>query len=101
MQFEKFFRLVSYAAVLCGFFSLWISGTFGVFGTAIFGAVMVAAWLIEDTRWQIHEVVGTALIVLALPAYYFAWRFELITLAGNETVLAGILARMILSLTAI
>ena len=101
MTFEKFFRLVSYAAVFCGFVALWVSGTFGVIGTGIFLAVMVAAWWIEGSRWQISERVGTALIVLALPLFYLAWRFQIITLYGGETMVAGILARMILSLTAI
>ena len=41
MTFEKLFKILSYAAVFCGFFSLWVSGTFGVIGTAIFIAVMI------------------------------------------------------------
>ncbi|MEO6655967.1 MAG: DUF3488 and transglutaminase-like domain-containing protein [Pyrinomonadaceae bacterium] len=101
MTFEKFFRFVSYAAVLCGFFSLWVSGTFGVIGTGLFVAVIAAAWLLEGSRWQISERVGTALIVLALPVFYLVWRFQFIPTTGNETWIAGILARMILSLTAI
>ncbi len=101
MTFEVFFRFVSYAAVLCGFFSLWISGTFGPVATLMFLGVMIVAWLVEGTRWQISERLGTVLIVLALPAFYVAWRFQLITFLGGETVVAGILARLILSLTAI
>src|SRR5580765_8070781 len=101
MNFEKFFRLVSYAAVFCGFFSLWVSGTFGVIGTALFIAVIVAAWLLEGTRWQISERLGTVLIVLALPLFYFAWRFQVIAPTGGETWIAGLLARMILSLAAV
>src|SRR5258706_10474777 len=98
MNFEKFFRFVSYAAVFCGFFSLWVSGTFGIAGTALFITVMIAAWFLEDSRWQITEKIGTALIVLALPVFYLVWRFQIISLYGSETVLPGILARMILSL---
>lgn len=101
MTFEKFFRLVSYAAVFCGFFSLWVSGTFGVISTGLFIAVMIAAWLLEGSRWQISERLGTVLIVLSLPAFYLAWRFQFVALYGGETVVAGILARMILCLAAI
>ncbi|MEQ1921932.1 MAG: DUF3488 and transglutaminase-like domain-containing protein [Pyrinomonadaceae bacterium] len=101
MTFETFFRLVSYAAVLCGFLALWVSGTFGVVGTVIFITIMIAAWFLENSRWQISERIGTALIVLALPVFYLIWRFELISLYGSETVIAGILARMILALTVI
>lgn len=101
MKFETFFRSVSYAAVLCGFLALWVSGTFGIIGTSVFIGIMIAAWFLEGSRWQISERVGTALIVLALPAYYLAFRFQLISFAGSEAVIVGILASMILSLSAI
>lgn len=101
MNFEKFFKLISYAAVFCGFLSLWISGTFGIASTALFIVVVIAAWFIEGSRWQISEKIGTTLIVLALPVFYVGWKFQIITLYGSETALAGILARMILTLTAI
>lgn len=101
MIFERFFRIVSYLAVFCGFLSLLVSGTFGAVSTMLFAAVMITAWMIEDSRWQIREAIGTALIVFAMPAFFFAYRFNLITISGNETDVAGILARMILSLTAI
>src|SRR5260221_13924209 len=95
MSFEKFFRIVSYSAVFCGFFSLWVSDTFGILGTALFVAVMIAAWLLEGSRWQISERLGTALIVLALPLFYFAWRFQIISSSGGRTWIAGLLARMV------
>ena len=69
MAFEKFFRIISYLSVLCGFLSLWISGTFGVVITGGFLAVMVLAWFLEDSRWQISERLGTVLIVLAIPVF--------------------------------
>lgn len=101
MSFEKFFRLVSYAAVFCGFFSLWVSGTFGILGTGLFVAVMIVAWLLEGSRWQISERLGTVLIVLALPLFYLAWRFQIMPLTGGDTWIAGLLARMILTLAAV
>ena len=101
MTFEKFFRLVSYSAVFCGFFALWVSGTFGPVSSALFMGVLIAGWLLEGRRWQVSERLGTALIVLSLPAYYFAWRYQLIDVRGGEAAVAGILSRMILSLTAV
>ncbi len=101
MNFEKFFQSISYAAVFCGFLSLWISGTFGVGGTVLFLAIIVGAWFLEGSRWQISERIGTALIVLALPAAYVAFKLDLFSFSGKEAIIAGVLARMILSLTAI
>lgn len=101
MTFETFFRLISYAAVFCGFAALWVSGTFGLGVTAVFIGVIIGAWLLEGSRWQISEKVGTALIVLALPIFYLAWRFQLVEPSAGETWVAGVLARMILALTAV
>lgn len=106
MNFEKLFKILSYAAVFCGFFSLWVSGTFGIVGTAMFFAVMIAAWLLEGSRWQISERWGTVLIVLAMPVYYVSWRYGLFGssnsgMVDSGSMLAGILGRLILSLTAI
>lgn len=101
MNFEKFFRLVSYAAVFCGFLSLWISGAFGIFGTLFFVALMIAAWRLEGSRWQISERLGTVLIVLALPAFALAWKFQIIAFSGGDTAVANVLAQMILTLAAV
>lgn len=101
MSFEKFFRIISYLSVFCGFLSLWISGTFGVVITAAFLAVMVAAWFLEDSRWQISERLGTVLIVLALPVFFIGWRYQFVDMATNGTMLAGVLGRLILALAAI
>jgi transglutaminase-like putative cysteine protease len=101
MKFERFFRLVSYAAVFCGFLSLWVSGAFGVFGTVLFAALLVAAWRLEGSRWQISERVGTALIVLALPAFALAWKFQIIAIAGGDTAVASVLSQMIIALAAV
>ena len=101
MSFETFFRLISYAAVFCGFLSLWVSGSLGAVVSVVFLSLMVAAWLLEDTRWQISEKLGTALIVLALPVFIVAWRLQWISVFDIDTEVAGILARLILSLSAI
>jgi transglutaminase-like putative cysteine protease len=101
MKFDKLFQIVSYAAVFCGFAALWVSGTLGVFGSFVFFALMAAAWLLEGKRWQLSERAGTVLIVLAIPFYFLAYRFNALSFSGNETVLPGILARLILTLTCI
>jgi transglutaminase-like putative cysteine protease len=62
---------------------------------------MVGAWFIEGSRFQISERVGTLLIVLAVPIYYGLWRIGYFTFVSQEAMLPGILARLILSLSAI
>ena len=101
MTLDRFFRFISYAAVFCGFLALWVSGSFGLIGTALFIAVFIAAWFLEDSRWQISERIGTALIVLAVPVYYFAAKMQVINISGSGIIIAGVLGRLIVTLTAI
>ena len=101
VPFERNFYLFSYAAVFCGFFALWISGTFGIFESGLFITVTLLAWKLENTHWQISERIGTAMVVLALPTYYLLFQFRVLDFGGRETMLPGLLARLILSLTAI
>ncbi len=101
MSFEKQFQFISYLAVFCGFFALWISGTFGILGTILFIGALIAAWNIEGSRGQISERLGTTLVVLSLPFYYLLWRFGIVDFGTGDDVLPGILARLILTLAAI
>jgi len=101
MSFEVIFRSLSYLVVFCGFLALFVSGTFGVIGTAVFIAVMAIAWFLEGRKWQVSERLGTVLIVAALPLYYLAWRYGLFNFGDSGTAVAGVLGRLILSLTAI
>ena len=91
MNFDTLFRLFSYISVLCGFVVLWVSGTFGVAETLTFLGVLVGSWFLEKTKWQIGEKVGTALIVAAMPVYFFFYRIHLFQFATTEIMIAGIL----------
>lgn len=98
---ETFFRFISYFVVLCGFISLSISGTFTIFETIIFLALYSFALFLENSNWQISERIGTFLIVLAIPLFYVGWKFQFFIFVDSETIVAGVLARLILSLTVI
>ena len=91
MNFEKLFQSLSYAAVFCGFFSMWVSGTFGTAGTAIFVIVMGGAWFLEGTRWQVSERLGTVLIVAALPVFYAAYKYGLFQFRDAGEMVPGVL----------
>ena len=101
MRSEKLFQFLSYTAVFCGFFALWISGIFGVVGTALFLAALIGGWILEGTKWQIGERVGTAFIVLSLPAYYALTRSGFFSGGSPDLLLPSILARLIVTLSGI
>lgn len=98
---EFTFQILSYLAVLCGFISLIASGTVSILIIALFIFVIILAWFIEGSRWQISERLGTVFIVLAIPIFYFGWRMRLFGFENVESLVTGILSRLILSLSAI
>lgn len=101
MNFDKFFKLISYAVALCGLFALTASGGVGIFVTTAFVFVTVLAWFIEDTRWQLSERIGIALVFLFIPLFYLDWKYQLSGFAAREIAAAGSLARLILVLAGI
>ncbi|MEP7038283.1 MAG: DUF3488 and transglutaminase-like domain-containing protein [Acidobacteriota bacterium] len=100
-NFEIFFKTISYLVVLCGFISLWISGGFGIIITSLFLTVMIGAWFLENSKWQISERFGTILIVLIVPLFYFGWRNRFFGSGSSASDIAGTLASMILILAAV
>src|SRR3982751_5993503 len=82
MTFSTYFRISSYAMVACGALCLAVSGGMGLSLTVVYAALMAAAWMLEDTRWQLSERVGLVVVLLSLPLFYLDWRF----LAGGSEV---------------
>ncbi|MCY7374426.1 MAG: DUF3488 and transglutaminase-like domain-containing protein [Pyrinomonadaceae bacterium] len=101
MNFDKFFKLTSYAVVFCGFLALLVSGGVGMISTVLFIAVLIGAWFLENSRWQLSERLGTIFIFVVVPLFYVGWHYKIIGFAAGETAVVGMLARMILILAAI
>jgi transglutaminase-like putative cysteine protease len=101
MNFDRFFKLISYAVVFCGFFSLFVSGGVGAISTVLFVSVLIAAWFLEDSRWQISERLGTLSIFIVVPLFYVGRKYQILGFGANVADLAAMLAQMILVLAAI
>ncbi len=99
--FEPFFKAISYLVVFCGFLSLLVAGDFDLIVTVLFLAVLIGAWFLEDTRWQVSERVGTALFVIIVPLFYVGWKYKLVGFIGSDTLIADVLSKMILILAGI
>ncbi|HEY8563104.1 MAG TPA: DUF3488 and transglutaminase-like domain-containing protein [Pyrinomonadaceae bacterium] len=99
MNFDRFFKFISYAVVFCGFLSLWVSGSIGFIVTFLFISSLMGAAFLEDSRWQLSERLGTVLVIVIVPLFYFAWKYRFFD--SNETAVAGILSQLILVLSAI
>jgi protein-glutamine gamma-glutamyltransferase len=101
MNFDRFFKTISYAVVFCGFFSLLVSGGVGAISTLFFVSVLIAAWFLEGSRWQISERLGTALVIFVVPLFYIERKYQITGYGGNIADWVMMLAKMILVLASI
>ncbi len=100
MRFSTFFRVSSYAMVACGALALAVSDGLSAALAALFAVVLVVAWNLEGTRWQLPERVGLVVVLLSLPLFYLDWQF----LSGgtsSERVGVSALGHLILFLSAV
>lgn len=101
MNFNTFFKVISYAVVFCGFFALFVSGGVGAFSAGLFVGVLIFAWFLENSRWQLSERLGTILVFVVVPLFYIGRKFQVVGFGTTASDVAGVLAQMILVLAAI
>ncbi|HEX8136095.1 MAG TPA: DUF3488 and transglutaminase-like domain-containing protein [Pyrinomonadaceae bacterium] len=101
MTFSAYFKISSYAMVGAGALALAVSGGMGVMLAAAFASVMLIAWGLEGTRWQLPERVGLGIVLLSLPLFYLDWRYQTATGDARERVGVSALAHLILFLSAV
>lgn len=75
MSFNTYFRLASYATIAAAALALFVAGGTGTGLAMAFALVMIAAWKLEGTRWQLNERVALMVILVSLPLLYFDWHF--------------------------
>lgn len=100
MSFSTFFRISSYAMVACGALALAASDGLSGLLAILFGVVLIIAWQLEGTKWQLPERVGLVVVLLSLPLFYLDWQF-LSGGATNERVGVSALGHLILFLSAV
>src|SRR5512132_2625144 len=86
MLFSTYFRFTSYATFAAAVLALLVAGGVSVWLAAAFALVMLAAWKLEGTRWQLTERVALVVILVSIPVFYFDWRVltPLILNVGDE-----------------
>jgi transglutaminase-like putative cysteine protease len=81
-----------------GALALAVSGGLSLALALAFGVVLVWAWKLEDSRWQVPERVGLVIVLLSLPLFYLDWKLNT---DGQERVGVAALAHLILFLSTI
>jgi len=74
VSFGKYFQLTSYATVAAAAVALLTAGGIGAGLAIAFGILMLLAWKLEGTRWQLSERLALIAIVASLPIFYVDWR---------------------------
>jgi transglutaminase-like putative cysteine protease len=101
VTFETYFRASSYLMIACGALALAISDGVSLPLSALFAFVLIFAWRLEGSRWQLSERVGLIIVLMSLPLFYFDWRFLSSAGIAQERVGVSALAHLILFLSAV
>lgn len=108
MKFDDYFRFTSYATIAAAALALFVAGGVGAWLVAAFALVMLIAWKLEGTRWQLTERLALVLILISLPVFYFDWRvltpfsqIEFLETGRHANVEVAVLAHLILFLSAV
>jgi protein-glutamine gamma-glutamyltransferase len=101
MSFVTYFKASSYAMIAVAMLALMLAGGLHPVLATVFAVVMVAAWNLEGTKWQLSERVGLAVVLLSIPLFLLDWKYQSIRgeLPGRLGVNA--LAHLIVFLSAI
>jgi hypothetical protein len=101
MLFETYFRLSSYGMVACGVLALATARGVGPYLLSAFIGLLIAAWLLEGTRWQLSERAGLAVVLIALPVIYFDWKYHTTIGLSPEKAGFNVLIHLIFFLSAV
>ena len=69
MPFGTYFRLMSYATIAAAALALVLAGGVNVWLAGSFVVVMVIAWKLEQTRWQLTERMALVVILISIPIF--------------------------------
>ncbi len=101
MKFLTYFRAFSYAMIAVAMLALVLAGGLSSGLALVFVGVMIASWLLENTKWQLPERYGLGIVLLSIPLFYADWHYQ--KLAGEPTERLGVnaLAHLIVFLSAV
>jgi protein-glutamine gamma-glutamyltransferase len=101
MGFGTYFRAFSYAMIAVAMLALVLAGGLSAGLALVFFLVMVAGWLLENSKWQLPERYGLGIVLLSIPLFYLDWHYQ--KAIGEPTERLGVtaLAHLIVFLSAV
>jgi hypothetical protein len=101
MTFDTYFRGSSYAMIAVAMLALMLAGGLHVALATVFAAVMVVAWKLEGTKWQLSERVGLAIVLLSVPLFVLDWKYQRVVGEAPGRLGVNALAHLIVFLSAV
>src|SRR3982751_5576616 len=90
MKFLTYFQAFSYAMIAVAMLALVVAGGLSSGLALIFFLVMVAGWLLENSKWQLPERYGLGIVLLSIPLFYLDWHYQ--KAIGEPTERLGVTA---------
>lgn len=76
MTFKTYFRAFSYATVAVATLALFLAGGVSGLLAVLFWLLLVAAWNLEDTKWQFSERTGLIVVLGSIPLFILDWKYQ-------------------------
>ena len=76
MTFKTYFRTFSYAMIGVATLTLVLAGGLSLALAVLLWLLIVAAWRLEDTRWQLSERTGLIVVLLSIPLFFIDWKYQ-------------------------
>ena len=76
MTFKTYFRAFSYATVAVATLALFLAGGVSAVLSIMFWLLLVAAWKLEDTKWQFSERTGLIVVLVSIPLFFLDWKYQ-------------------------
>lgn len=101
MSFKTYFRAFSYATIAVATLTLVLAGGLSVGLAASFLVLMVTAWKLEDTQWQLSERIALIVVLLSIPLFFLDWKYQKIIGEPSGRLGVNALAHLILFLSVV
>jgi transglutaminase-like putative cysteine protease len=101
MKFQTYFRTISYLMIAVAMLALIFAGGLSYSLALVFLAVMIVAWTLEESKWQLPERIGLGIVLLSIPLFYIDWQYQKTIGEPVERLGVNALAHLIVFLSAV
>jgi len=101
MTFSTYFRTISYLMIGVAMLALVLAGGLSYSLALVFVILMIVAWTLEESKWQLPERIGLGIVLLSIPLFYLDWQYQKAIGEPVERLGVNALAHLIVFLSAV